>query len=90
MKYVWRFIGNPYILALVLITTIYTIVLLNVMSRHLQPTPSPWRGFGVGGMVLVNPTLKDSTGQARWVVLPRGSILMVPVPAPPDGTLTEN
>lgn len=49
----------------------------------VAPDPPPrhveYRQFDVGGYLMMNPTVQDSLGRHPVVVLPRGTILMVPV-----------
>jgi hypothetical protein len=56
------------------------------------PTHVEWSYYPVGGMILVNPALRDSAGNTPYLRIPEGSVLGVPllVPGPdPDSLDTE-
>lgn len=49
----------------------------------VAPSPGPrhieWVSWPVGNLVLINPTVLDSTGRARMLVIPPNSILSIPI-----------
>lgn len=53
--------------------------LWEAQDQVVVPNPPPshveWREYEVGGMILVNPSNRDSSGV---LTLPRGSLLQVP------------
>jgi len=62
---------------LALILTILTMYLCITASGIRSTPPAQYSDYDITGFILVSP-IPDSTGHARFIVLPPGSILRLP------------